>query len=144
MSPKNVPDAELREQVWDRIVDAITDKHAVDATDKIFKQLDEQFQKRQIDMNFLKDGDAYVRSIALEKLGFTPEQLKAMEPRSMAETYQFIMKVNERIKQQAMEKQASSEKKVQIPSPPEPPTRQRNNSPQTTVGPAPRAHIANS
>jgi|CXWL01.1.fsa_nt_gi hypothetical protein len=82
-----------QKNAWAKIADALTQSDAVDTTAQIFRTLQQQFQQRAVDMNYLKESDGYVRSIATNKLGFTLEQLRAVEPRSLQQTYQFILEV---------------------------------------------------
>lgn len=85
--PQDIPDKRAE---WHKIADALVYGDHREKTADIFKTLDTQFSARQINMNDLKSADGYTRNIAMTHLAMTAEQLKAVEPRSMNETHEFI------------------------------------------------------
>ncbi len=75
---------------WNRIADVLTSEEYVEDTAIIFKELEQEFVQQAIDMKNLKKVDRDIRRIASTELGYTAQELRAIEPKSLKETYDFI------------------------------------------------------
>ena len=90
-----------REQVWEDIADAIVSPDTKATTERIYRTIEAQFQKSAVSMSHLRAADRITKEIAMEKLNLSAKELQQLEPKTMNETYRFVMLVIGKLGQKA-------------------------------------------